>query len=123
MIRPRDRKGRFISEIKFPIGIFGPKHTPQINTYDRYIGSTSRQGRVVSEWSPKEPPSPATMEQKVKQHMSIDPILNQGVDLESIHQFLNNQEEGVLSPVEPAAEDITEEFGVNFAPNPVNEAS
>ena len=80
MIRPRDRKGRFISKRKFPVGIFGPKHTPQINASDRYTGSTSRQGRYVSEWRPKEPPSPAIMEQKVKQHMSVDPILNQGVD-------------------------------------------
>ena len=36
MIRPRDRKGRFISERKFPVDIFGPKHTPRINAYDRY---------------------------------------------------------------------------------------
>ena len=80
MIRPRDMKGMFISERKFPVGIFGPKHTPRINASDSYTGSTSRQGRVVSEWRPKEPPSPAIVEQKEKQHMSVDPVLNQGVD-------------------------------------------
>ena len=76
MIRPRDRKGRFISERKFLVGIFGPKHTPHINAFDRYTRSTSRQGKVVSEWRPKEPPSPATVEQKAKHHMSPNPILN-----------------------------------------------
>ena len=56
----------------------------------------------MSEWRPKEPPSPTTVEQKTKQHKSVDPILNQGVDPENIHQFLNNQEERFLSPAELA---------------------
>ena len=53
MIRPRDRKGKFIPRRKFPLGIFGPEHTPHINAYDRYTGSTSRQGKFVIEWRPK----------------------------------------------------------------------
>ena len=36
MIRPRDRKCRFIPGRKFPVGIFGSRHTPHINTYDHY---------------------------------------------------------------------------------------
>jgi hypothetical protein len=55
--------------------------------------------------------------------MSVDPILNEGVDPKTIHQFLNNQEERVLSPTEPVAEDISIEVGDNFVPNPMNEPS
>ena len=47
MVRPRDSKGRFIG--KFPVGIFGPKHIPHINTSDHYTGSTSRQRQAKSE--------------------------------------------------------------------------
>ena len=59
------------------------------------------------------------MEQKVKQHISVDLVLNQGVDPENIHQFLNSKK-GVMSPTKPAAEDILAEFGDIFSPNLVN---
>ena len=87
----------------------------------------------MSEWRPKEPPSPTIVEQKAKQHMNLDPILNQGVNIENIYQFLNNQEERVLAPAkdilaedileEFAADDIPKELGDNFVPNQADEPS
>ena len=124
MVRPRDRKGRFISEEKIPVGIFRPKHVPHINTSDLYTGITSRWGNVGSEWRSKEPSSPPIVEQKLKRHMSVDPILNQGGDPECIQQFLNNQKERVLEPAKDIpTEDISEELGDNFLPNQVDEPS
>jgi len=62
MVRPRDSKGRFIFEGKFPVGIFGPKHVPHINTSDCYTESASRRGNTGSEWRSKESSSPPTVE-------------------------------------------------------------
>jgi hypothetical protein len=39
MIRPKDRKCRFIPGRKFLVGIFGPEHTPHINASDHYTRS------------------------------------------------------------------------------------
>ena len=93
MVRPRDSKGRFISEGKFLVGIFGPKHVLHIDTSDHYTGSTSRHGRAGSERKSNKSSSPPTVEPKRRQYMSVDPILNQEVDPERIRQFLSNQEE------------------------------
>ena len=50
--------------------------------------------------------------------MNIDPILNQGADLECIWQFLSNQEERALELVKCIpTEDILEELVDNFVPN------
>ena len=124
MVRPRDSKGRFISEGKFLVGIFRAKHVPHINTSDCYTGSASRRGNTGNKWRYKEPSSPPTVEQKGKQYMSVDLVLNQGADPECTLQFLSNQEERVLEPVAYIpAEDILEEFGDNFAPNQKDEPS
>ncbi|CAF4294318.1 unnamed protein product [Adineta steineri] len=118
MVRPRDNKGRFIG--KFPVGIFAPKHIPHINTSDHYTGSTSRQGRAGSERKSKEPSSPPTIEQKGRQYMSVDPVLNKGADPEHIQQFLSNQKEGVLEPVaDIPAEDIPKALGGQLYPKPI----
>lgn len=56
--------------------------------------------------------------------MSVDLVLNQGVDPECTRQFLNNQEERVLEPVKDIpTEDISEELGDNFVPNQADEPS
>ena len=115
MVRPRDSKGRFIG--KFPVGIFRPKRILHINTSDHYSGSTLRQGRAESEWKSKEPSSLPTVEQKGRQYMSANPVLNQGADPKHIRQFLSNQE-GVLEPIaDIPIEDIPEALGDNFTPN------
>lgn len=63
----------------------------------------------MSEWKPNEPSSPPTVEQKAKQHMSVDPILNQGADPECIWQFLKNREERVLAPAKDIPAEVPEE--------------
>ena len=58
------------------------------------------------------------VEQRGRQYMSVDPILNQEADPERIRQFLSNQEEGVLETVaDIPAEDIPKALGENFTPN------
>jgi len=122
MVRPRDSRGRFIG--KFLVGIFGPKHIPHINTSDHYTGSTSRQGRAGSEGKSKGSSSPPTVEQRGRQYMSTDPVLNQEVDPKSIRQILSNQEEGMLEPVaDSPAEEIPEVLGDNFTPNQIDNPS
>ena len=122
MVRPRDSKGRFIG--KFSVGIFGPKHIPHINTFDCYTRSTSRQRRSGSEMKSKETSSSPIVEQKGRQYMSVDLVLNQGDDPECIRQFLSNREEGVLEPVaDIPSKDIPEALGDNFTPNQIDEPS
>ena len=122
MVRPRDNRGGFIGN--FPAGISGPKHIPHINTSDHYTGSTSRQGRASSERKSKESSSPPMVEQKGRQYMSVDPVLNQEADPKHIWQFLSNQEEGVWEPVaDIPAEDIPEALWDNFTPNQIDEPS
>ena len=58
MVRPRDSKGRFISEGKFLVGIFGPKHVPHITTSDHYMGSASRQEKARINGGLKNPHHP-----------------------------------------------------------------
>ena len=48
MVRARDRKGRYTYVDKTSKDIFGPQIIPQINSIDRYIGSSSRRGREVA---------------------------------------------------------------------------
>ena len=122
MVRPRDSRGRVIG--KFPVGIFGPKHIPHINTYDRYTRSTSRQGRAGSKRKSKGSSSPPMVEQRGRQYMSADPVLNQEADPESIRQILSNQEEGVLEPVaDSPAEETPEVLLDNLTPNQTDEPS
>ena len=61
MVRARDVKGRYISIKKTPKDIFGPRKIPHINSYDRYIGSSSRVAKISTCWQPKAP-QPATVE-------------------------------------------------------------
>ena len=62
------------------------------------------------------------VEQRGRQYMSVDPVLNQEADLECIWKFLSNQEEGVLELVAGSpTENILEVLGDNFTPNQIDE--
>ena len=52
--------------------------------------------------------------------MSVDPVLKQEADPESIQQTLSNQEGGLELVVDSPTEDIPQVLGDNFTPNQID---
>lgn len=80
MVRGRDSKGRYISVDKTPRNIFRPQQVLHINYVDRYIGTTSRKGKAITYWQPKDLQSTTTVEEL----QAEEPLLQ-----EEIEQHIN----------------------------------
>ena len=120
MVRARDVKGRYISINKNPEDIFCLRKIPHINYVDHYIGSSSRVAKVSTCWQSKLH-QPAIVENpKKKQEEAtsepIDPTTNQEVNLEVVHQFLNQATNTVLQPVEAGI--VVDNFIENIVKDP-----